>query len=146
MRLEYDPEADALYLRLKKGRVNETVEIAENVFVDLDAEGEPLGIEILSVSKRYSSEELASMGVQLVETAVNEIEGVKGMLGFDCITFDPNIMGGQACIRGMRIPVSLIVNLIAHGKSFDEILEEYPNLEPEDIKQALEYAAWLFGK
>jgi uncharacterized protein (DUF433 family) len=68
---------------------------------------------------------------------------VKGMLGFDRITFDPNIMGGQACIRGMRIPVSLIVNLIAHGKSFDEILEEYPDLEPEDIKQALEYAAWL---
>lgn len=41
MRLEYDPEADALYLRLKKGRVNETVEIAENVFVDLDAKVNP---------------------------------------------------------------------------------------------------------
>lgn len=65
------------------------------------------------------------------------------MLGFDRITFDPNIMGGQACIRGMRIPVSLIVSLIAHGKTFEEILEEYPDLEPEDIKQALEYAAWL---
>jgi uncharacterized protein YuzE len=63
MRLEYDPEADALYLRLKKGRVSETVEIAENVFVDLDAGGEPLGIEILFVSKRYPSEELASVSV-----------------------------------------------------------------------------------
>jgi len=71
------------------------------------------------------------------------VKVVKGMLGFDRITFDPNIMGGQACIRGMRIPVSLIVNLVAHGKSVDEILEEYPDLEPEDIKQALEYAAWL---
>lgn len=65
------------------------------------------------------------------------------MLGFDRITFDPCIMAGQGCIRGMRIPVSLIVNLLAHGKSIAEILEEYPDLEPEDIQQALEYAAWL---
>ncbi len=65
------------------------------------------------------------------------------MLGFDRITFDPKIMGGQACIRGMRIPVALIVNLVAHGKTPAEILEEYPDLEPEDIQQALEYAAWL---
>jgi uncharacterized protein (DUF433 family) len=79
----------------------------------------------------------------LAKTATNEITEVKGVLGFDRITFDPNIMGGQACIRGMRIPVSLIVNLVAHGKSVEEILEEYPDLEPEDIKQALEYAAWL---
>jgi uncharacterized protein (DUF433 family) len=79
----------------------------------------------------------------LAEAATNEITEVKSVLGFDRITFDPNIMGGQACIRGMRIPVSLIVNLVAHGKSVEEILEEYPDLEPEDIKQALEYAAWL---
>ena len=65
------------------------------------------------------------------------------MFGFDRITFNPRIMAGQACIRGMRIPVSLVVNLIAHGKKTDEILEEYPNLEPEDIQQALAYAAWL---
>lgn len=63
------------------------------------------------------------------------------MLGFDRITFDPRIMGGQACIRGMRIPVSLIVNLVAHGKTVEQILEEYPDLESEDIRQALEYAA-----
>jgi uncharacterized protein (DUF433 family) len=79
----------------------------------------------------------------LAEAATNEITEVKSVLGFDRITFDPNIMGGQACIRGMRIPVSLIVNLVAHGKSVEEILEEYPDLEPEDIKQALEYVAWL---
>ena len=65
------------------------------------------------------------------------------MLGFDRITFDRHIMAGQACIRGMRIPVSLIVNLVAHGKQAAEILEEYPDLEPEDIRQALEYASWL---
>lgn len=65
------------------------------------------------------------------------------MPGFDRITFDRNIMAGQACIRGMRIPVSLIVNLVAHGKQVVEILEEYPDLEVEDIRQSLEYAAWL---
>jgi len=65
------------------------------------------------------------------------------MLGFDRITFDPHIMGGQACIRGMRIPVSLVVNLVANGKPVKEILEEYPDLEPEDIRQSLLYAAWL---
>lgn len=65
------------------------------------------------------------------------------MRGFDRITFDRRIMGGQACIRGMRIPVSLIVNLVAHGKQVTKILKEYPDLEPEDIQQALEYASWL---
>ncbi|MBM4422641.1 MAG: DUF433 domain-containing protein [Chloroflexi bacterium] len=65
------------------------------------------------------------------------------MFGFDRITFDLRIMGGQACIRGMRIPVSLIVNLVAHGKQVAEVLEEYPDLETEDVRQALEYAAWL---
>jgi uncharacterized protein (DUF433 family) len=59
------------------------------------------------------------------------------------ITFDPNIMGGQACIRGMRIPVSLIINLVAHNKPYPEILTEYPDLEAEDISAALLYAAWL---
>jgi uncharacterized protein (DUF433 family) len=62
---------------------------------------------------------------------------------FDRITFDPGIMGGRACIRGMRIPVSVIVGQIAHGATHDEILNDYPDLEREDIQQAIEYAAWL---
>ena len=62
---------------------------------------------------------------------------------FDRITFDPQIMGGRACIRGMRITVSLIVRQIAHGASVEEILEGYPDLERADIQQAIEYAAWL---
>ena len=65
------------------------------------------------------------------------------MLGFDRITFDLNVMGGRACIRGMRITVSLIVNLVANEMSPKEITKAYPYLEPEDIRQALQYAAWL---
>ena len=64
------------------------------------------------------------------------------MFGFDRITHDPNILGGKACIRGMRISVSLIVNLVANGMTVEEIIDEYPDLEPEDIQQALRYAAW----
>ncbi|HUT55494.1 MAG TPA: DUF433 domain-containing protein [bacterium] len=62
---------------------------------------------------------------------------------FERITFDTGIMGGRACIRGMRIPVSVIVGQIAHGATPREILDDYPDLEPEDIQQSLEYAAWL---
>lgn len=62
---------------------------------------------------------------------------------FDRITFDANIMGGRACIRRMRIPVSVVVRQIAHGATTEEILQGYPDLEPEDIRQAMEYAAWL---
>ncbi len=65
------------------------------------------------------------------------------MLGFDRITFDPNVMGGRACIRDMRITVSLIVNLIANGMDVEEIIEDYPYLVPDDVHQALQYAAWL---
>ena len=62
---------------------------------------------------------------------------------FDRITFEPGKMGGRACIRGLRITVGLIVSLIAEGASWEEILGDYPDLEREDIRQALAYAAWL---
>ena len=65
------------------------------------------------------------------------------MLGFARITFDPNILGGKACIRGMRISVSLIVNLVANGMIAPQIVAEYPDLEEEDVAQALKYAAWV---
>ena len=64
-------------------------------------------------------------------------------VAFDRITFDPKIMGGKACIRGMRITVAHVVTLIAEGAPVEEIVEDYPYLEKEDIQQALEYAAWL---
>lgn len=65
------------------------------------------------------------------------------MRRFDRITFNNEILGGRACIRGMRIPVSVIVKQFAHGATREEILTDYPDLEAEDIQQALEYAAWL---
>lgn len=59
------------------------------------------------------------------------------------ITVDPTIFGGKPIIRGMRIGVSVIVGQIAHGATWDEVLDGYPDLERGDIQQALEYAAWL---
>ena len=64
------------------------------------------------------------------------------MFGFDRITTDPNILGGKACIRGMRISAALVVNLVANGMTAEQIIDEYPDLEPEDVQQALRYAAW----
>jgi len=58
------------------------------------------------------------------------------------ITFNPNVMGGKPCIRGMRVTVGTVVGLVASGHSPSQILEAYPYLEAEDIRQALEYAAW----
>lgn len=60
----------------------------------------------------------------------------------DRITLDPAVMGGKPCIRGMRVTVGLIVGMIASGHDQAEILDLYPYLEPDDIAQALSYAAW----
>lgn len=54
---------------------------------------------------------------------------------FDRVTFNPNIMGGRACLRGMRITVAHVVNMVANGMTAKEILEEYPDLQPEDINR-----------
>jgi uncharacterized protein (DUF433 family) len=58
------------------------------------------------------------------------------------ITFDPAVMGGKPCIRGMRITVGMIVGLIASGHNANKILKLYPYLEKKDIEEALLYAAW----
>jgi len=58
------------------------------------------------------------------------------------ITFNPEVMGGKPCIRGMRVTVGTIVGLVASGKTVDEVLADYPYLEREDILEALAYAAW----
>ena len=64
-------------------------------------------------------------------------------MNFDRITADPNVMQGKPCVRGMRITVSLVVNLVANGMTSEEILRNYPDLEQDDIRQCLHYAAWL---
>ena len=61
---------------------------------------------------------------------------------FERITFNPEVMGGKPCIRGMRVTVGMIVGLVAAGKTEDEILGMYPYLEREDIREALKFASW----
>ena len=58
------------------------------------------------------------------------------------ITFNPEVMGGKPCIRGMRVTVGTIVGLVASGQTVDQVLVDYPYLEREDILEALAYAAW----
>ncbi|MDE2154569.1 MAG: DUF433 domain-containing protein [Xanthomonadaceae bacterium] len=64
------------------------------------------------------------------------------MAQLDRITQQPEIMGGKACIRGLRVTVGMLVGQIGTGHSVDELLADYPYLEREDIMQALRYAAW----
>ncbi|MCL4786397.1 MAG: DUF433 domain-containing protein [Verrucomicrobia bacterium] len=59
------------------------------------------------------------------------------------ITLNPAVMTGLPCIRGMRIPATTILGLMASGATEKEVLAEYPDLEPEDIKACMAYAAWL---
>jgi uncharacterized protein (DUF433 family) len=60
----------------------------------------------------------------------------------DRITQQPEIMGGRACIRGMRVTVGMVVGQIGAGQTMEQILADYPYLEREDLMQALRYAAW----
>lgn len=61
----------------------------------------------------------------------------------DRITTDPTVMGGRACIRGMRVTVGMIVGQIGAGQSIEELLADFPYLQRDDVMQALQYAAWL---
>jgi uncharacterized protein (DUF433 family) len=58
------------------------------------------------------------------------------------ITFDPNVMGGKPCVRGLRVTVGMVTGLVAAGYTQEDIFALYPYLEAEDIKQALSFAAW----
>ncbi len=58
------------------------------------------------------------------------------------ITFNPKVMGGKPCLRGLRVTVGTVVGLVAAGHSFADILKAYPYLEEEDLREALAYAAW----
>ncbi len=63
-------------------------------------------------------------------------------MSFDRITHDPNVMGGRACIRGMRVTVGNVVGLLASGQDIESILRSFPYLEREDVEASLAYAAW----
>jgi len=65
------------------------------------------------------------------------------MKSLDRITIDPKVFGGKPCIRGLRFPVSKVLDLLASGMTESEILRDYPYLEKEDLQQAIKYAAWL---
>ena len=65
------------------------------------------------------------------------------MDGFDRITHDPNVLAGRAAIRGLRISVAHVVNLVANGMTSAQIIKDLPDLEEEDVRQALGYAAAL---
>ena len=58
------------------------------------------------------------------------------------ITFNPEVMGGKPCIRGLRVTVGTLVGLVAAGHTTTEILRAYPYLEAEEVQEALVYAAW----
>ena len=62
---------------------------------------------------------------------------------FERITIDPAVCTGKPCIRGLRFPVARLLGLLAAGETREQILKNYPYLEPEDIDQALQYAAQL---
>lgn len=64
------------------------------------------------------------------------------MPDLDRITRNPEVMSGKPCLRGMRVTVGTIVGLVAAGRTTQDILNAYPYLEEEDIRQALAYAAW----
>ena len=103
--------------------------------------GAGLQLSVVSCASETRRTEITGVGY----SAGSVFHGLPGEVPrmFDRITFERNMMGGRACIRGMRIPVSVIVGQFAHGATEKEILADYPDLEAEDIRQALEYAAWL---
>jgi uncharacterized protein (DUF433 family) len=124
------------YLRLERKRVPATVL----------SEGDRLECLFSGVSIRTSTEKnhlvyRAGPPAAIGFRTTSSIGRLAGM--FDRITFDPAVMGGRACIRGMRITVALVVNLVANGMSTDDIIREYPELESEDIRQSLQYASAL---
>jgi len=68
------------------------------------------------------------------------------LTNLDRITQQRGTMSGKLCIRGMRVTVAMVVGQIGAGRAIEDVLADYPNLEREDIFQALRYAAWLAGE
>jgi uncharacterized protein (DUF433 family) len=87
--------------------------------------------------------------LRLARPRVTPIDGLSALVwdgdhavAFTRVTHNPDVMGGKPCIRGLRVTVGTVVGLLASGQSRERILQAYPYLEPEDIDEALAYAAW----
>jgi uncharacterized protein (DUF433 family) len=91
----------------------------------------------------YNGEERKCHLWSLVEVSAVKFRKSKGgrKMKFNRITVNPNQMGGVPCIRGLRIPVATVVGMVAEGMTEKEILSAYPDLESEDLHEALRYAA-----
>jgi len=100
------------------------------------------GKKIVVVEIGYTVSPKRRCGVQFHLVLSYSMDVEVTMKTLDRITFNPEVMGGKPCIRGLRVTVGTIVGLIAAGRTRDEILKLYPYLEPKDIDQALAYAAW----
>ena len=98
-------------------------------------------IEVLS-NRRAVREEVGRPRTDNDNRNCAHITKEHSMERLERITQDPGVMGGRACIRGMRVTVGMIVSQIGAGHTVDEILADYPYLEREDVMQALRYAAW----
>jgi len=94
------------------------------------------------LTKRCSSDNVEKLDGALVAVHLGLWAEVISMKALKRITFNPAVMGGRPCIRGLRVTVGTVVGLLASGHSREEILKLYPYLESEDIDEALAYAAW----
>ena len=74
-------------------------------------------------------------------SGTDDCHGGQNAMKFDRITTDPAQMGGLPCIRGLRIPVAAVIDMVADGMSPADIIDAFPDLQPQDIEQALHYAA-----
>jgi uncharacterized protein (DUF433 family) len=104
---------------------------------EFSAESPRLPGKATGIMAKTANEAARKMGVEY------ESLTERSAIMMDRITFDPHIMGGRACVRGMRITVAHIVNLVANGMSVEQIINEHPDLEVDDVRQALSYAALL---
>lgn len=113
--------------------------------VSTDVDGNPrtsiLFLETLR-RRRESDPKRPAASISPVSSGATMVGRSFTMAPLTRITFDPEVMGGKPCIRGLRITVGTIVGLVAAGRTIAEILAAYPYLEEADIREALSYAAW----
>lgn len=108
--------------------------------LDKNSEGELGYTEREELNEFLNIDRLFSLLKTKMKLKLKNNVGENGM-NFTRITIDPAQMGGVPCIRGLRIPVATVVDMVAAGMSTEEILTDYPDLDREDITEALRYAS-----